>query len=81
MVRKRVSSYGVHLGMSANKGRWGRGFRMGNMCTPVEDSCWCMTKPTQYCKVKKKKKSIQWNSLSLAQGPEIIDSHEHYTCA
>ena len=22
-----------------------------NMCTPVVDSCWCMAKPTQYCKV------------------------------
>ena len=25
------------------------------MCTPVADSCWCMAKPIQYCKVKKKK--------------------------
>ena len=23
-------------------------------CTPVADSCWCMAKPIQYCKVKKK---------------------------
>ena len=30
-------------------------FRMGNTCTPVVDSCWCMAKPIQYCKVKKKK--------------------------
>ena len=31
---------------------WGRGgFRMGNTCTPVADSCQCMTKPIQYCKV------------------------------
>ena len=29
----------------------GGGFRMGNMCTPVADSCQCMAKPTQYCKV------------------------------
>ena len=29
----------------------GAGFRMGNMCTPVADSCWRMAKPTQYCKV------------------------------
>ena len=29
----------------------GRGFRMGNMCTSVVDSCWCMAKPIQYCKV------------------------------
>ena len=34
----------------------GGGFRMGNMCTPMADSCWCMAKPIQYCKVKKKKK-------------------------
>ena len=27
------------------------GFRMGNTCTPVVDSCWCMAKPIQYCKV------------------------------
>ena len=29
----------------------GAGFRMGNTCTPVADSCWCMAKPLQYCKV------------------------------
>jgi len=29
----------------------GRGFRMGNTCTPMADSCQCMTKPIQYCKV------------------------------
>ena len=23
----------------------GRGFRMGNMCTPMADSCQCMAKP------------------------------------
>ena len=32
----------------------GRGFRMGNMCTLVADSCWCMAKQIQYFKVKKK---------------------------
>ena len=31
----------------------GRGFRMGNTCTPMADSCWCMAKPIQYCKVIK----------------------------
>ena len=36
----------------------GRAFRMGNTCIPVADSCWCMAKPIQYCKVKKKKKEI-----------------------
>ena len=29
----------------------GRGFRMGNMCTPMADSRQCMAKPIQYCKV------------------------------
>ena len=28
----------------------------GNACTPVVDSCQCMAKPIQYCKVKIKKK-------------------------
>ena len=35
-------------------GEWGgRGFRMGNTCTPMVDSCQFMAKPIQYCKVKK----------------------------
>ena len=29
----------------------GREFRMGNTCTPMADSCQCMAKPLQYCKV------------------------------
>ena len=29
----------------------GVGFKMGNTCTLVADSCWCMAKPIQYCKV------------------------------
>ena len=29
--------------------REGGGFRFGNTCTPVADSCWCMAKPIQYC--------------------------------
>ena len=35
----------------------GAGFRMGNICTPMANSCQCMAKPIQYCKVKKKKKN------------------------
>ena len=31
----------------------GGGFSMGNTCTPMADSCQCMAKPIQYCKVKK----------------------------
>ena len=30
----------------------GGGFRIGNTCTPVVDSCQCIAKPIQYCKVK-----------------------------
>jgi len=29
----------------------GEGFRMGNTCTPMEDSYQCMAKPIEYCKV------------------------------
>ena len=29
----------------------GGGFRMGNTCTPMADSCQCMEKQLQYCKV------------------------------
>ena len=40
----------------------GAGFRMGNRCTPMADSCQCMEKPLQYCKVislrLKKKKNL-----------------------
>ena len=32
-------------------GEGGWGFRMGNTCTPMVDSCQCMAKPIQYCKV------------------------------
>ena len=38
------------------EGGGGRELRVGNSCTPVVDSCQCMAKPIQYCKVKKKKK-------------------------
>ena len=30
----------------------GEGFMFGNTCTPAVDSCQCMAKPIQYCKVK-----------------------------
>ena len=29
----------------------GGGFRMGNACIPMANSCQCMAKPIQYCKV------------------------------
>ena len=43
--------------MGREVGGW---FRMGNTCTPMVDSCQCMAKPIQYCKVKKKKKRKPW---------------------
>ena len=45
----------------------GGGFRMGNTCTPMVDSCQYMAKPIQYCKVislQKKKKSHAGTSLA-----------------
>ena len=51
------------------------GFRMGNTCTPVVDSCWCTAKPIQYCNVKeinkskkKKKKEMPMALLSDCLG-------------
>ena len=57
----------------------GGGFRMGNTCAPVVDSCECMAKPIQYCKVislqiintLKKKKNTGVCSHSLLQGEEM----------
>ena len=33
------------------EGGGGGRFRMGNTCTPMVESCQCMAKPIQYCKV------------------------------
>ena len=39
---------------------------MGNACTPMADSCQCMAKPIQYCKVKKKKKrNASWEKKKV----------------
>ena len=43
----------------------GRGFRVGNSCTPVVDSCQCMAKSIQYCKVKKFKKTKLLSTSAL----------------
>ena len=47
--------------------------RSGNLCTPMADSCWCMAKPIQYCKVKKiiikleeKKKVPEWVAIAFS---------------
>ena len=57
------------------------GFRMRNACTPVADSCWCVAKPIQYCKVI----SIQLNKFILKKkkrneenpGPECRFTDNH----
>ena len=44
----------------------GGGFRMGNTSTPVADSCQCMAKPIQYCKVislQFKKKKVVFTNM------------------
>ena len=57
-------------------------------CTPVADSCWCMAKPTQYCKVislqlnkfilnknknKKRKKAYLTNALGIQGCCGLLD--------
>ena len=45
---------GWYTGMTQRDGMGsevGRGFRMGDTCTLMADSCQCMAKPPQNCKV------------------------------
>ena len=62
-VKRIASSCSMHDAGSSGLVHWddpegwdeeggGRGFRMENTCTPMADSCQCMAKPIQYCKVK-----------------------------
>jgi len=49
-----LDAWGWCTGMTQRDGTGrevGGEFGMGNTCTPVADSCWCMAKPIQYCKV------------------------------
>ena len=51
----------------------GRGFRMGNTCTPVADSCWCMAKAIQYCKVKNNNKQTKKpSSVSFSKSDLLL---------
>ena len=69
--KKRITSpgsiqdpWGGYTGMTQRDGTGrevGGGFRMGNTCTPVADSCWCVAEPIQYCKVI----SLQLNKFKL----------------
>ena len=58
---KRQRHYFANKGPSTGREEGG-GFRMGNTCIPVVNSCWYMAKLIQYCKVKKKKKSYGFSS-------------------
>ena len=49
----------------------GGGFRVGNSCTPMVDSCQCMAKPIQYCKAKKLKKKKAETLLCQQQEKKI----------
>ena len=58
----------------------GGGFRMGNTCIPVADSCWYMAKPIQYCKVKnnflnKKIKTFEKSILPSSKRKYNFSSH------
>ena len=60
----KVGAQGWCTGMTLRDGverEVGEGFRMGNTCTPMDDSCQCMAKPLQYYKVI----SLQLNNLNL----------------
>ena len=50
--------------MGREVGGW---FMFGNACTPVVDSCQCMAKPIQYCKIKIKKKKERMLEFRNAQ--------------
>ena len=54
----------------------GRGVRMGNTCTSMADSCQCMAKPIQYCKVKKKKIELNNNNKKLSRWSYFTDTNE-----
>ena len=53
----------------------GGGFSMGSTCTPIVDSCQCMAKPRQYCKVislQLKKQTNQPSNLTKVFYLDII---------
>ena len=84
----RQGAWGWCTGMTQRDGM-GRevrgGFRIGNTCTPMADSCWCMAKPIQYCKVinpqkkkinkyiKKKKNSVHCQ-LSVSERHQLCET-------
>ena len=60
----RQGAWGWCTGMTQKDGmrrEVGGALRMGNTCTPVADSCQCMAKPIQYCKVISLQ--LKWTNL------------------
>ena len=59
-----------------------RGFRMGSTYTPMADSCQCMAKPLQYCKVislqfkKKKIDGIKWPWILMSYSLQNFNLEE-----
>ena len=62
----------------------GAGIGMGNTCKSMDDSCQCMQKPLQYCKVISlqlikisEKKKISSSALSLLYGQTLTSIHNY----
>ena len=65
-------------GMTQRDGMWrevGGGFRMGNTCTSVADSCQYMAKPLQYCKII----SLQQTKINEIKKRTSHDSKQNKT--
>ena len=62
----------------------GGGFMFGNSCTPVVDSCQCMAKSIQYCKVKSSKnKNVKKKPKSPAHSNiqcDVMGSQQFQIC-
>ena len=57
----------------------GGGFRIGSSCILVVDSCQCMAKPIQYCKVKSKNKNKNWKQLKCPQSKDWSTKSQYTT--
>ena len=54
----------------------GGGFMFGNACKPMVDSCQCMAKPIQYCKVKQSKnKNLKIKKIEVKGESHFRISH------
>ena len=77
-MRQGAQGWCTGMTLSDEMGREvGRRVRMGNTCTPMANSCECMAKPAQYCKVinlqlKKKRKDLGFLSGSVVKNPPAM---------